>query len=391
MGILTGGTSTGLTGKGLLGLGSNKSVRSPDYVQNDFPDGLEIVELVNGREMEADRILLLGSFMPKAPFAFGGTQQIVKEYYAGSTEPTVQVMGPRESDVSIQGRLWTKHLRGSSKDDNDQIRDSVINYQELIDAMRIRGNLVRITMGEWRRYGFIAESKFSLKRLHDIDYEIRFEIVGFNPPKGCRFTSPDTDPIKPNKDLTAMVEKLLEAQKSMPSSMPQSLSDSLNNLIGGVADVVHGVTSFVDSVVGDAEALVNSANRALGMIKYARAYISKTQRQIGSMLLTVTSLGSAFPTESKKTSAAVNNMHYIHNLRENNYNLQAYLAQLQTKFAALAATVPQYRYMVVQGDTLQKISMKFYNSADHWDLIMKHNKLTSTALTKGQILEIPKL
>jgi hypothetical protein len=30
--------------------------------------------------------------------------------------------------------------------------------------MRLRGNMVKITLGEWRRYGFIEECTFKMNR-----------------------------------------------------------------------------------------------------------------------------------------------------------------------------------------------------------------------------------
>ena len=152
--------------------------------RNDFMSGFEIVEIENGVVKRNERVLLLGDSMPIQPFTYGGSQKIVKDYYPGNTEPTVQVLGPRESDITIKGVLKAKTLatgssetpllgnasqinaakqRGSSL--TEQIRQYPKEMQELIDAMRIRGNLIRFTMGDIQRFGFIEDTNFNLKTL----------------------------------------------------------------------------------------------------------------------------------------------------------------------------------------------------------------------------------
>jgi nucleoid-associated protein YgaU len=61
------------------------------------------------------------------------------------------------------------------------------------------------------------------------------------------------------------------------------------------------------------------------------------------------------------------------------------------RFKAMQETTPLTRYRVVDGDSLQKISGRFYSNADHWKKIYDHNKLTSTVLVSGSVLEIPKV
>ena len=69
----------------------------------------------------------------------------------------------------------------------------------------------------------------------------------------------------------------------------------------------------------------------------------------------------------------------------------AFLAKLQMQFEAIRKTLPKARYKVQAGDTLQRISIKYYGTPNSWDKIYDHNKLTSTDLTRGTVLEIPNL
>lgn len=358
---------------------------------SDFEEGLKIVEIVDGKERTADQVVLLGTFMPKDSFSYGGTQKIVKTYYAGSSEPSVQVLGPRENDVPIKGTFNLKKIQDLSLLTKGK-ESAAVEYQQLVDAMRIRGNLVKVTLGEWKRYGFIEEAKFTMRTMADIDYDITFSVVGFNLPKNYYMVDgTDGDLISPNKELTNKLLDQLRLNEQKPSEMPQTVSQLLNSLISDIAQQISIVTGFVDSVVSDAEKLQNSAERALGLIKNARAFISKTSRRIGAISNNANSLGSKFVDETAKTVATLRNVEHLHKVQANNRDLLAFLKTIQDKFAAFISTIPLRRHYVVSGDTLQKLSVKYYGTADNWKKIMDHNSLRSTDLKLGSVISIPRI
>lgn len=379
--------NSSLTGAlSIVGLGSltQKSVKPPSAFGPDFAEGFQIHEYVEGQIVES--IALAGSFLPLSPFKFGGSQQISKQYYPGNSEPTVQILGSRESDLTITGHLKIKRIKDES------MRALAVEYQKQIDAMRIRGNLVKIKLGEWYRYAFIDNVDFSMKNLRDIDYSITFTVIGFNPPRNSMFLSgSDENPVNPNKQLIARGAEILQAMRNYPESMPQDVMDILNNLIGEVAEAVNLVTGFVDGIVDDAEKLNASANRALGLVKNARAKVSSTMRRVGQIKLEASRLGTKFSTEASKTAATISNANHIHKIQDGSRTLASLLADLQAKFRAMTFMVPFKRHLVREGDTLQKISVTYYNTVDNWERIHAHNRLQSVTLTPGTVLEIPRV
>lgn len=384
MGILEKAGGTALTAIGLGGLLS-KTAQTPSSFTNDFPDGLNIVEYRNGKALEADSIQLVGSFMPLIPFKFGGKQQIVKDYYPGNPEPVVQIMGPREDDVSIKGRFKTKRFK------NKDLKDAAEEYQQLVDAMRLRGNLVRITLGEWRRYGHIESCTFMLNRKTDIEYEINFSIIGFNYPTNCKMIDvPDDNLIQPNKDITNAAAEALAAARNYPEAMPRSIADFLTDQIATVAGAVALVTNFVDGALKDIENIEKAANRAIGLIRNARATISRFSRRVGAVGLDVTTLSAGVTSDSFRTAAQFNNAAHIKKTVNSFSSLALLMAQMQKRFAVIAQQIPLRRHLVVQDETLQKIAIKYYNNADLWKNIYDHNKLQSPLLAVGSVLEIPR-
>lgn len=394
MGLLeTASKEVGGTVLGAVGLGGilNPSTSVPKGFSKDFEQGLLIVEYRDGKPLDADKIQLLGSFMPMVPFEFGGTQQIVKEYYPGNPEPVVQVLGPRESDVTIKGRLKSKKFKD---DPTFKVNDKIAvcqEYQELIDAMRLRGNIVRITLGEWRRYGLIGESSFRMNRLSDIEYSITFSIIGFNYPTNCKLIDvPDDNLIAPNKSITFLAELVLGSARNFPLTMPRTVAEFLNEVINTVASAVALVTGFVDGILRDVENIEKAANRAIGLIRHARATVSRMARRVGTLQLNVSNLASGISLDGFKTAAQFNNAAHIKQMVSGFSSLAILLAQLQKKFEKIAKQVPIRRHLVKEGETLQKISILYYNNADNWKKIYDHNLLQSSVLTVGSVLEIPR-
>lgn len=388
MGILTGGQSVKNAG-GILGLGANKGVSDPVSYPEDFPNGLILTEIVNGSERTADQVQLVGRFLPHIPFEFGGSQALAKEYYPGNSEPTVQVLGSREDNITLKGVFKTNKFKPGASGD-DSLREAAIEYQELVDAMRLRGNLVRLTLGDFKRYGFLERVRFRLNTKQFIEYEIEFFVVGFNPPTLDKTTRGDGSVIAPNKEVTNAAATALANAKNFPEEMPQSLVDRLNSLVNDVAEKINLVTNFVSGISSDVNAVVSSANRAIGLIKNARSFISKTKRDVGAISNSISTLGSSFTNEADKTAATLQNVSHLHTIQRDYSSLAVLLAGLQARFQALSQTIPMVRHLVKNGDTLQNLAQKYYQNSELWKSIYDHNKLTSTTLVVGSVLEIPK-
>ena len=353
--------------------------------RNDFKQGFNMVEIVDGKELSREKVQLLGDSMPHIPFGFGGVQKLVKDYYPGNTEPTVQVLGPRENDITIRGRLKSKNLT-ASQEQRESFRGFAQELQQLIEAMRIRGNLIRMYMGEFQRFGFLEEANFQMRTIADIDYEIKFSIIGFNPPSDCKVIDRSKNvPFDINKDLIAQVGELQALQGQVPDALPRSLSDQLNDAISDVAGAINLVTGFVDTVLNEVDSIKASISRAEGLIKNARATLSSFQRRVGAFSPT----GGA-PTGAG-ISAGYTNAAFITSTLSFSFSLTALLAALSTQLQSIALTEPIARHRVQSGDTLQRLAVKFYDDGTQWKEIYDHNKLTSVDLEIGAILEIPRI
>lgn len=359
----------------------------------DFPGGFQIIEYINGVAQNGLNgapntiIRLVGNLMPMQPFAWEGEQRIVKDYYPGNPEAAAQVLGPKENDVTIHGRFKDKRYKDPS------YYGVSYQYGLLCDAMRTRGNLIKFGMhgiaGDWFRWGFIEKSSFKMNKQSWVDYEITFSIVSTHQPINDYFSAPEKQaPSGVNANLINSANAFNSTYSTIPTSVPRSIADVMNGLISDVAKNINLVTNFVNSITSTIQSVEQSAVRALGLIKHVQTTLYEFQQTCDSITHAFsknTGAGSA-PTS---VFSFYNAYAFILNASADTVPMQAYLKQMQAQFQAIAQQVPKARYKTVQKDTLQKISMKFYGVSDYWSNIQDHNHLQSTALTPGQILEIP--
>jgi nucleoid-associated protein YgaU len=358
------------------------------HERNDFKNGFVITPYSkNGNPLTNDVVALLADAMPIQPFVFGGQQKIVKDYYPGNSEPTVQVIGPQENDITINGRIKSKRIKVGAGDNKEDLRLYPQYVQESIEAIRVAGLLVRLNLGSWQRYGFIQDATFNMKNLSDIEYKINFIIVGFNQPKDyiVRDANKQAIPYNKNKETAKKMAELLNSTfGKAPDSMPKSFADQINSAISDVAAAVNLVTGFVDTVLGEVDSVKASVQRALGLIKNARNQCTTFQRRIGSLI------PSGGVDQATRINGGYANSAFIASSLSGVAAIVALLAGLVPQLKAITQTIPLGRHRVASGDTLQKIAMKYYKDASKWEDIYDHNNLSDTALVVGSILEIPR-
>lgn len=346
----------------------------------------------SGKELATETIKLYTDSMPHQPFVFGGEQHLVKEYYPGNTEPTVQVLGSRESDINVKGRLKAKHIKFATKDERTEFRRYATEMQKQMDLIRLNGWLCRFEFigankATWKRWGFIEKTNFEMKTMADIDYNLSLFIVGFNKPTDYIIAADAQGvPFSENKEL---IKKLAEQQAQLlqvPTTLPRSISDQLNDAISEISTAVTLVTGFVDTILNEVDSVKASIERAKGLVKNARNKCTQFQRRVGA----ISPEGNYNKAAGLGVAGAYKNASYLTAAQSNVYSIVALLAAMAASLAKIAATAPLARHRIQSGDTLQKIAIKFYNDQSKWNLIFDHNKLTTTILTVGNVIEIPR-
>lgn len=370
--------------------------KRPENYMQDYPEGFIITEYINGKEGVGDsrKATLRGNMKPKQPFQYGGSQRLVKDYYPGNSEPVVHVLGPEESNVTIRGRLYCKRFKDDSMIGLENFKKVAYEMAKQLDAMRLRGNMVRLDLGTWKRFAFIEATDFKLKNNSDIDYEIRFSIVGFNKPRNYQKVSDKAD--IPTAISHALLKDTLSYQEkhtipNIPGEIPVSIADIINDATNELAGAISTVTDYMEAVVSTVEDISQAINKAIGVIRYAQIACVKYKDRLGRISLN-NDLGPYITggVDEKKPKEYTSSS-YIFNAQGGANDLASMLASMRVQFAAYRETAPLARYRTVEGDSLQKIAVKFYNDSSQWEEIYEHNELESTELEVGLFLEIPQI
>lgn len=370
---LIGGIDSTLDGlaKGIVnpssGRGSRSRLRGDDYPQGFF------IEQTAGAKR---KLQLNGTNMPHQPFEYGGGSKLQKQFYPGNAEPTIQVLGSEESSVTIRGRFYAKKYQ------NDSLYSAPKAIVQTIEVMRREGEIVKISLGEWQRYAVVGDCKFKEKTRSDIEYEVTFEIISEKVPTQCYILQNRKDETFQDSQNLADQAAAFQSEFADNSEIDQSFADVMNSYIDDVASAIEAVNSFVNILLTQAESIEAGVTRALGLIKVAKNNVSRMIRRVGAL---------SYAISGNDVTNQYNTIGHASRVISGGCDLMALLAKLQSQFEAIRKTLPKARYRVQEGDSLQKISVKFYGNADSWSKIYDHNKLTSTALTRGSVLEIPNI
>jgi hypothetical protein len=348
----------------------------PTLRGEDFKEGFVIQELLsNGNEGET--IVLAGNMMPFIPLKFGGSQRIKKEFYSGYSEPAMQIFGPEESDITINGEFKDAKFKPSMGS------GIALEFQKQLDSMRVRGNIVKINLGQIERFGLISQTSFDLNHLGKIAYSITFSIIGFSAPKNAKFLNRVKEyPFSINKGLINAASDFEKNRALMPKTISLGIADMINRIISGVAEAIASITNFVDQILKSVGDIMKAVERAKGLIKHVQNKIKGYKRAIGGF--------NPFNSQQALTGRYENAKFYA-GMGAALSAISAMLNKLRAQLSASFSSIPQARHLVKEGDTLQSVSIKFFGSADYWKKIFDYNNLTVTELQTGSILDIPRL
>jgi hypothetical protein len=318
-------------------------------------------------------VTLRGNRLPKDKIPVGGKQRITKTYYPGHPEPTVQILGPEEDDLVIEGMLKDRRIPIEYKGES-------LLLMEVLDSVRAYGSMLLVEWASYRRYCYLQEAKFEIERENRITYKLTFSIYGLSPETICK--------AKTTRNEFTMVQLAKEFGQALqkaqiPDTIPQSLGDAIKGLVSDVAKPLNDIFGVVDAVSGAVTDLVSVAPRLAGLIKNVNTKLRQLELKI--MQIKHVALHS-----KRNVSETWKNLTSMRSMSSIARSIRYFLKDLSRLLRSITEQIPIGRHKVIDGDTLQKIAVKFYKDAGQWAKIKDHNKLPSVDLVPGKILEIPR-
>jgi len=400
---------------------------------------LTIAELDGSGQPTLRQVQLTGPSLPFMDSEWSGENNLVTTWYPGNAdEGTQQNLGPREMPSTWRGD-WRRTMMGSCPTpyvDEDGNQSMLVDPSTLLtnleDIFR-SGRRLRVTWASTQQpdgtgdstypiqFSIVREGraktwKWTVRTVHDIQWEATFDWQsrGATTPRVAS-TRDDTFQ-QSSAPYVAAVQALINAANAATEEnlAPSSFTlGQLESVSGGPVALMTATATSVTALQDDliaassigtslpsqpvqiAAVALNHAADALAQSQGAYAQFSATPAELMSANDDAVSVLSAYGLFGPVADAALQS------------EIAAYVFYQQMKSAlptqgpALAGkktgpTTPGPNtiitvYIVKDGDTPQKISMRFYRTPDHAADIMRANGLSwhTTSLPKGKQLVIP--
>lgn len=373
----------------------------------------------------ADTLQLYARALPYRPVTFTGKQRAEFTWYPGSPIATTQMLGPEESAISLKG-FWKDRflvdVAGSTAIYDSADVGTVRDLTTLVDGMRRRGQLYKLTWDNLVRVGHITSFTQTWHNAHDCEWELEFTPLS----QGDEETPVVLNNL-PNvadyyQQTTAAV---LTARANLRVQVPLPTQDALNSSLSLLPNVffqrMEIVADFIDltaslgptvagiiSELDDALlALQNNAYNAAASVydltqtgpNAGRRIAALSAQNIAQAKRTYSTICDvAWPSvfnvapadpSTVNVGSQVSMRAYQRRVRNSTRDL-AY--QQGTQAAAILATLnPELKaaFVAPQNMDLRDVSTQFYGSPDDWRMLLVFNKLESSRLTAGTLIWVP--
>lgn len=314
---------------------------------------------------------------PKRPWTFGGQLRTVRTDYPGAKTPSEQVLGPNHKPFNLFGR-W---------DDRYNFEGYARQEMRRFEAMCFRGHPVRIQFQNQAFEVLIIDWDFPYDREWYIGYT--FEVSVHDRPddldRSDRSPSTAKSAQEAFNELDELVIAMTEAQDVIPASFLSSdLATTTGTSLGDVIAARDAAAATLDQREFriDAPSQISPFRRLATQFRTAQnAALQVTQ----DLLIARSDLDLGV-----KTALGVLDF-------EDWMRSQRFFARVAMGQGSRAASDLEERddpealalYRPHKGESLYRVSRRFYGTPDAWHLIAERNALSSVTLDGTELLIIP--
>lgn len=401
------------------------------------------------------RLVLVGPSLPHQGADWGHTNTVVTTWYPGNgDDATQQVLGPRELPSNWEGE-WKRTLMGKVPciytDENGETNRiaSPMVLREVLEAISRGGVLLRVVwavsgamiIGSPRgsltttrstqnqdvsivRIGRIKQFRTPITRHTDVKWNIEFDWKGRgNQSERIANVRLDQDLAYASVGLEASVNASVDELNKRIVSSKKDIRKSASNLtLGQLESIANTPTRLATAYTRKLQANVSNFKRIGNIAQTLRTQplsVAKTMTDFANNTMAVSNVFldqmGRRPAELNSTKTRVSSI-----LRANVYlNNQASAAAVNAQRSAELQRVVRQQivsggnrgaisvsassstragdiiavYIAKSGDTLQRVSMRFYGNPDQGAAILRSNRMPvyTPMLRPGQIVIIPAL
>lgn len=409
---------------------------------SSYSSSITIQELASDGSTVLSAATLLGPGLPLMGAKWGFRNRLVTKWYAGNQdEATQQVMGRQELPSRWNG-TWSVNMMSATPSRILDVgagtggRDVAQPFQlwQFLEGMFSSGRRLRVTwaceqqptgagdttaafQGSIVREGRCQEFTPSFRTMFDIDWEVEFEWVSRGKSTAKVATPRDASIGNNTAAYIAALDKIiaanqlnantqnpssltlgqLEALASVPTALANSVSRSMLSLENELSEIVSLGTTTAQQPFQVARLAIDHGQNALAIATENYAQLSALGTETLTTQEDATSVLAAWSNfaqmQDANVAAATAAWQFVQQVRA---SVPQHAAALQGELGPQATSDPSTIlaiYVTRQGDTLNRVSMRFYGSPDHADDIARCNNLSwhTLVVAPGTILVVPNL
>lgn len=380
--------------------------------QDNGAGSLQIEELTGP---DKRKLTLSERALPHKPLTFTGLHRTDEGEYVGFPQVSQQALGAKEDPTEISGEWKTRFIGdpsvemarvskpASSANNNLNDGNQTIGVDEnvirnaaelcdLLDDMRIKGQVVRVSWLHLSRVGRIASFEQRWNTAHDVEWKIQFKWIGRDENAGL--------PSPGGATLLDVSSKLSAGYKDMHDAtnfdgvddLSPSFCDLVDSHVGKMQRAVLELENAVESRVASGVETVAALRRAMTIATFIRdeaeTTIGEISTWVGPALITVkdpedivwVSVGQAVSAATAAYRAITATRKLKHEAARQRYRC---LKALDAN--ALAVVV------LADNEDLRKLSQDFYGTPDEALAIRDFNHFDRLVQPAGTVVVIPVL
>lgn len=337
---------------------------------------------------------LFSRALPYRPLTVGGRQRAQFTWYPGSPAAIVQMLGPEEQPIQLEG-FWKDRFIGVGNGTdgiakaNGQPIYAVTELVAFVDAMRRTGRQYKLTWDKLERYGHITEFVQTWHTFHDCEWSMEFTVSAQESQTQIVLSAQGVDTTSFAQTLTQLSQDLAAALDIDPTF---GVTDSFRA-------IETGLSTLATSAINNATRLgTTTANRIISPLSGARELsasaaqaLASSATAVGTIQDTALAEVAAFPGGQNLApiGTQVSAYSYMAQWRDSakairNYSAQArYDAERQAQQSLLASFVAD-----AQMD-YRDVAIRYYGTQESWRDLMLFNHDTTSAIFPGELIWVP--
>lgn len=413
------------------------------------PTSFTILELTGPR----NNLVLQGRALPYRPLSFDGGMRAEVTWYPGNPVGTVQMLGAEEMPTTING-MWKDRFIATEAfglvggqgvaEFNGQRILNVRDLVEVVDAFRLRGQLIEVGWDQFVRQGILKRFRQTWLRREDVEWEMEFDWISRGEPItpvafGPSFTLQDVF-----NNLNDALDTLKDAAEA-PFAVVSAVQSAINQSLQIIERAVSAVKDLADQAVSAVLAPLEAAKMTLASVQTIKEEAqtirdtlqtlpARAMRQVADVRAlaqaaftnttegaeadtTVSAGGTSGASSSDAASSltagftqlveseaaaqgvggvtqeqAVEAEKWKRDTSAAARGLQSIAALREQEIQAQTTKIADVQpYIAIGGQDLRDVSTIFYGTSEEWKRLLTYNNLSTSLLSAGQIVLVPPL